>query len=389
MGSSLQAIAKARHVSVKPGDYVSVAGDVLTEGEGKPFSAKVNGEDLTGDQMDSYKARPRDSIEFDDGADIMEDYDVQVQEQQPVLKMEGSAGAVAYVEQWGQVGKVEQRTGKTSGKTAEGDTLQEKKDCVIRARNVHPADGQRLVALTFDDGPSDPYTEQYLSILQQYDAKATFFCLGENIEKYPELAKRITDAGMQLCSHTDTHQDLPSLSSSKLVEEINHTFGTIKDATGQETTTIRPPYGSFKEQTWLDSRGTISASITWNMDSRDWSLPGAEAIVSNATTGIQPGYIILMHDGGGDRSQDVEALPQIIKTLQDQGYKFVTVSELLASEGDIPSDVARGDAHMPEGAVWPDKISPDDLKATAAASSSSSSTSSSSSSSSSSESDGE
>jgi peptidoglycan/xylan/chitin deacetylase (PgdA/CDA1 family) len=363
VGSSLASIAKARHVSVKPGDFVSVSGDVLTEGEGEPFSAKVNGSDLSHDQMASYKARSHDSIEFDDGADITEDYDVQIQEQQPVLKMEGGYGAVSYVKQWGQVGKTELRTGKVSGTTAEGDTLQEVQDCIIEMHNVKPDNNQKLVALTFDDGPAETYTEQYLDILAKYDAKATFFFLGDSITEHPDLAKRVADAGMQVCSHTDTHQDLTTLSSSKLREEIGSTFSTIKDATGVETTTIRPPYGSFKEKTWLDSQGTISASIIWNMDSGDWRLQGSESIVANATSGIQPGYIILMHDGGGDRSQDVEALPQILQTLQAQGYRFVTLSELLSSDSSIPADVASGNATMPEGAVWPTQISAEDLEA--------------------------
>lgn len=100
----------------------------------------------------------------------------------------------------------------------------------------------------------------------------------------------------------------------------------------------------------------MSVSVLWNQDSLDWELPGVEAIVGKALNSIQPGSIILMHDGGGNRDQDVEALPQIIEQLQGAGYRLVTLSELLASDPDIPADIAGGNAQMPEGAVWPTEI---------------------------------
>ena len=104
------------------------------------------------------------------------------------------------------------------------------------------------------------------------------------------------------------------------------------------------------------SQGTISASILWNQDTLDWSLPGVDAIVENALANMAPGSVILMHDGGGDRSQDIQALPQIIERLQSSGYKLVTVSELMASDPEVPESIAKGDAAMPEGAVWPTEI---------------------------------
>ena len=119
---------------------------------------------------------------------------------------------------------------------------------------------------------------------------------------------------------------------------------------------IRPPYGDFNQNCWLLSGGTISASVIWNQDSLDWSLPGSDAIVQNALAGVQSGSVILMHDGGGDRSQDLDALPQIIERLQADGYQLVTLSELMASDPDIPSEVAAGNASMPEGALWPTEI---------------------------------
>ena len=100
----------------------------------------------------------------------------------------------------------------------------------------------------------------------------------------------------------------------------------------------------------------MSASILWNQDSLDWSRPGVDKIVANSVNGIQPGYIILMHDGGGPREQDLEALPQIIDKLHDQGYTFVTITDLMKADGNVPEDILTGKAKMPEDAIWPTEI---------------------------------
>ena len=96
--------------------------------------------------------------------------------------------------------------------------------------------------------------------------------------------------------------------------------------------------------------------MLWNQDSLDWKRPGVDAIVANATKSVTSGSIILMHDGGGPRDQDVQALPQIIEKLQADGYQFVTVSELMQSDSSIPADIAAGTATMPDGSTWPTEI---------------------------------
>ena len=100
----------------------------------------------------------------------------------------------------------------------------------------------------------------------------------------------------------------------------------------------------------------MSASVIWTIDSRDWELPGADAIVKNCTSNVGNGDIILMHDGGGDRSQDIEALPRIIDELHKQGYRLVTLSELMDSDYRIPDEIASQYAPMPEGCSWPTEL---------------------------------
>ena len=116
---------------------------------------------------------------------------------------------------------------------------------------------------------------------------------------------------------------------------------------------IRAPYGAFTATEWARSADLISCNVLWNIDTLDWKLPGASSITNNVLTNAYNGAIALMHDGGGNRSQDVEALPAIIDGLRADGYELVTVSELMELDGRFPEDVVNGTVEMPEDAVLP------------------------------------
>lgn len=354
IGSSLSELIKKADVNVKAGNLVAVDGSIIEEGKGNAFSAKVGDSELDQNQIKGYKANEGDRVDFSDGSDISEDYDSSAEDIQPKLTMEGGYGALAYVKQWGYPGRSERRTGKQSGKTVD-ITVQEPQNCIIFLHNPKPDNDQKLVALTFDDGPSS-YTQKYLDILAQHGAKATFFNMGQNVKSYPDLARKIVESGNQLASHTENHLELTTLDAASLQDEMNSTFTSLKDIAGVETTVFRPPYGAFKERSWLDSAGAASVSVLWNQDSLDWRVPGVDTIVSNSLKGIKPGSIILMHDGGGNRDQDVEALPKIIESLQSDGYTFVTINELMQSDSSIPEDLKTGNARPPQGSVWPSEL---------------------------------
>ncbi len=356
VNSSLGKLYDQALIRTTPGNFVSVGGNVIEEQAGYTYTVAVDGSELSQADSGTYRIHGGEQITFSDGGDRMEEYDVTYRETQPKLVFEGNYGSVSFVKQWGQVGKQEVRTGRDSGETADGDWVEELKDCIVATKNIAPEGDQKLVAITFDDGPAATYTEEYLRILEEHGAKATFFNLSENETVYPEIAQKVAASGNQLCSHTYQHQQLSSLSQEDLLFEINSAHDTILNTTGVDTTIIRPPYGDFTHDCWLLSQGCISASVIWNQDSLDWSLPGVEVIVEDALSGVQPGSIILMHDGGGDRSQDLEALPQIIERLQADGYTLVTISELMASDPDIPAEIAAGNATMPAGAVWPTEM---------------------------------
>lgn len=351
-GTQLTKIMERENIHVIPGNLVSVSGNVLEEGKGNAFTVKVDGNDVPFDTGRDLRVYGEEAIEVGDGANVMEPYDSQIQEQQPTLTMQGAWGSVGYISQWPRIGKVEMRTGQISHETAPGDVIEPLQNALVTNKMIEPANGEKLIAITFDDGPSE-YTEKYLNILAQYGAKATFFELCNSIDAYPNASRAIIAAGCQIGSHTKSHSQLTTLTPADLQAELSETYAKIQSVTGEETTIVRPPYGDISEKVWLNSAGKMSVSVLWTQDTRDWARPGAAKIVSNALAGIKPGSIILMHDGGGNRDQDLEALPQILKTLTDQGYKFVTLQELLASDSTIPEDIATCNATMPDGSVWP------------------------------------
>lgn len=360
VGSSLERVASEKGAGVSAGDYVSVSGNVLEAGGGDKFEASVDGAQLSYADATSYRVKGGESIDFSDGADVSEDYEVvNTTSEQPKLKMEGKGGIVFYVSQWGKPSKVETRKGAQSGETADV-TVQEVQDCVVTRANITPANDEKLVALTFDDGPADPYTGQYLDILEKYGAHATFFMLGPQVGEYPDTVQRVISDGNQVASHTWSHKQLTKLGESDLKEELSKSFSALSQA-GVTTTTIRQPYGSINTNVWLYSGGQMSTAVFWSHDSEDWRRPGASKIVENATKDMYSGAIILMHDGGGNREQDVEALPQIIEAWQNAGYRFVTISELMASDPSVPADVATGSATMPADAVWPTEVASDSV----------------------------
>jgi peptidoglycan/xylan/chitin deacetylase (PgdA/CDA1 family) len=167
--------------------------------------------------------------------------------------------------------------------------------------------GQKVVALTFDDGPGI-YTPQVLSVLERYGVPATFFEIGENVASYPQYTQMLARAGYPVEDHTWTHPDLATIPLSEFPYQIDQTQREIASLTGIAPTCVRPPYNAWN-QTVLDQiaeRGLTTMS--YSVDPRDWSLPGTQAIVDAVVGAAFPGAVVDMHDGGGNRSETVAAL---------------------------------------------------------------------------------
>ncbi|MFF2176472.1 polysaccharide deacetylase family protein [Lysinibacillus sp. NPDC058147] len=188
---------------------------------------------------------------------------------------------------------------------------------------------EKVIALTFDDGPHKKYTPDILDILDKYNAKATFFIVGENAEKNPELALRIHEEGHELAIHTYTHPFRTNVSN--LMKEIKQTHATIFGITGYAPVLFRPVEGQYTDS-MIDAiakEGYKVVMWSWHLDTFDWKSPGEQKIVNTVLKGAKPGSVVLFHDGGGNREQTVKALKKILPELEEQGYKFVTISELL------------------------------------------------------------
>ncbi|TDW19635.1 polysaccharide deacetylase family protein [Kribbella kalugense] len=184
----------------------------------------------------------------------------------------------------------------------------------------------KYVVLTFDDGPDVEYTPKVLQVLAAYDAKATFFEVGQNVRKHPELTKRIHDAGHSVENHTWTHADLRKLSAAAFRQEVTSTDQAIRAQIGSTPACLRPPYGGVSATVRQRAKALGKDLVVWTVDSRDWTKPGTTAIVQRVLKNVHSGSVILMHDGGGNRSQTVAALPTILKALKAQGYGFRTLT---------------------------------------------------------------
>jgi len=192
-------------------------------------------------------------------------------------------------------------------------------------------DKHREVALTFDDGPSQ-YTPALLRVLVAMHAPATFFVIGRLARAYPRLVAAEVRAGAEVGDHTETHPPLAVLSPQAQTAQISQAAAAIERAGAPPPVLLRPPYGSFDEATLGVLRGARMLMVLWSADTRDYARPGVGRIVYTAVSGGQPGAIILMHDGGGDRSETVAALPRIIARLRQRGFRLVTVSQLVADD---------------------------------------------------------
>jgi peptidoglycan/xylan/chitin deacetylase (PgdA/CDA1 family) len=196
------------------------------------------------------------------------------------------------------------------------------------------APGTRTLALTYDDGPNDPYTGQLLEVLAKHGVKATFFLLGQFVSERPALARAVAEAGHAIGSHCYTHQNLIFLSSAQLRQQLEKASRAIEAATGVHPKLFRPPYGGRRPGTFSVVRNYGMVPVMWRVSCSDWSARSHESIVRHAVSQIKGGDIILLHDGGHlrmgtDRSLSVRATDEIVRRYKGEGYEFVTVPEMM------------------------------------------------------------
>jgi len=197
---------------------------------------------------------------------------------------------------------------------------------MIRAAEL--TQGEKVIALTFDDGPWPETTEQVLDILKSNNIKGTFFVVGQNLKNYPELGKQIVAQGHVIANHT-WHHWYHFFNQQAAAFEIDRTTDLIYQVTGVKTNLFRPPGGILHNGLVAYAKGQKYTVVMWSADSIDYKSPSVPKLINNVIKDSKPGGIVLMHDGGGNRSRTVQALPEIISNFRKQGYRFVTIPELL------------------------------------------------------------
>lgn len=202
------------------------------------------------------------------------------------------------------------------------------KDCYFDEDGKYDETKQRpMIALTFDDGPGE-YTEELINCLVENNAKATFFMLGQNVEAYPEIAKELSDAGMELGNHSYSHPDLVTIGAEAAAQQVSNTDAALKAATGFEATVMRPPGGSFNDSV---KAAIDHPLIIWSIDTRDWATKSEDQTYQVVMDNAQDGSVVLMHD---IHEWSVKAAIRMIPDLIAKGFKLVTVSELAEAKGE-------------------------------------------------------
>ena len=188
--------------------------------------------------------------------------------------------------------------------------------------------GDKKLSLTFDVAWENSNTQELIDILDEYDARATFFVTGDWCDRYPEDVKLFSDAGHEIQNHSDAHPHVKGMNVNELINDTREASGKIKSLTGKEPTLYRAPYGEYDDSLMTTIQGMGMTVIQWDVDSLDWKEPTPDDIVKKVVGNADSGSIILFHN---DLANTTEALPQVLEQLSQKGYEFIPVSELLCS----------------------------------------------------------
>ncbi|KFI60754.1 polysaccharide deacetylase family protein [Bifidobacterium cuniculi] len=328
----------------KPGRLLSVKGSILKKDGGLPVSVKLDGQPLaTADYATTTIARAA-TMTVTPGVDVVEPHDVEQRKVPFPTDINLNNGPIQVVTQQGVDGVNEVWIGKQSKQENVHRTVSKPVPLVVQSFSPTATDGRKVIALTFDDGPSQ-YTGRILDVLRQKKVKATFFDLGEQALAYPQLEQRMVAEGHQVASHSVSHPYLPDLDGEELRQEIVASFEDLEKASDTKTRILRAPYGAFGAEQWKEAATVMDMNVLWTIDTLDWKRPGAKAIRQEVSKNAYNGAVALMHDGGGDRTQTIEALPGIIDDLRKQGYEFVTIDQL-CELGGVPKAAQAGSSSL-------------------------------------------
>lgn len=319
--TTVRDLTRSGAVRASAGDLIAVDGSLARAGGGDAPRVTRNGHAVRGSQ----RVYDGDVLVSVRGADRRERL---VTVTEPIAQgshVEGS-GPVMRITSQGRPGQRSVTEGAVSRIEVSSLVVRQPVDMVITRSKPRPTD--KLIALTFDDGPWPGQTDRILEILAREHVSATFFMLGGRVKLAPSLAASVSAQGHLVGDHTLGHALLTAVPPAEVRRQMALGQIAVRDATGVLPQWFRPPYGAMDSDVWNVARLLKLKVALWDIDSRDWSKPGVERIVGTVVGQARPGAIVLMHDGGGDRSQTIAALPRIITLLKARGYVFVTLDDL-------------------------------------------------------------
>lgn len=324
-GTTVRDLARNGMLSATAGNLVAVDGSIIETAAGGPALVNRNGM-LAGP---SQRVAAGDVLESVSGSDRRESLLV-TDTVIPYESVFEGEGPIIGLKQLGNPGLKRVTMGARSGIEVTSTVLTEALDTIFV--HTRPRLGDKVVALTFDDGPVKGQTDRVLNVLKREEVPATFFFVGSYAKTQPDLVRRTKREGHQIANHTYSHPKLTGRSGSFVRKEIVQGNQALKSITGSNTQWFRPPYGALDATAWQELQEFNQKVVLWDVDPSDWRRPGVDAIVDNVVSSVQPGSVVLLHDGGGDRRQTIKALPLIIEKLRDEGYIFVTLEDLASAK---------------------------------------------------------
>ena len=353
INSSVQQLIDDQKLELTPGKLLAVDDSVLNKTGGEKAHVTLDGTTVAASKLASTTLTGGEKLKIRDGRDRYEAHTVKATTISPKLTVSGS-GPIQFMKTWGTPGRSEVWTGKVSGKTKDRGTVRKAVDAVVSCRSVMPTDRtKKVVALTFNSAPS-ANTEKILKILKEKKASATFFLQGSTVSQYASAAKSIAKAGYEVGSNGMDKTSLATLSKDNLRSVLGQSFEAVKKASGVSTGLLRPAGGTFSAQNWADATGLVQMLVLWNVDSGDWTLPGAQTVTENVMGSVSSGDIILMTDSDAVSAQTVEALPGLLDQLEQEGYTVTSVAGLIKTDSSLAKQVTPAKLKKPEDAVIPE-----------------------------------
>jgi peptidoglycan/xylan/chitin deacetylase (PgdA/CDA1 family) len=316
-GAKVKDVAALSGLIARAGSSLDLTGDVKVIGGGDAAVRVADGRQLSEEQtLDDGT-----SITVQHGAHSVEGLRV-VEEDIPFDTTVKGSGDIVSVAQMGSPGRRETYKGRTSSKVAASIVLAAPKDRQL-TRSATRKPGQRLVALTFDDGPGT-HTQEVLDALAAAHVPATFFVLGSMAAGNRSLIEKERQAGCEVENHTWNHPDLTKVSAAEFRSQVSRTSAVLGGSKF-----LRPPYGASNATVKSLAASMGMRLAFWTVDTQDWLRQDVSYILAKVKAQTKPGGIILMHDGGADREKTVAAIPVVVDWLFQQGYSITTVDHIL------------------------------------------------------------